>query len=102
MGVNIHQARLQKNFAGDNGPMKILQPPGWPRPKGYSNGISASGRLVVTGGIVGWKDASETMNVTTALRERGYSELEIEMLWGGNLLRVLDEVQQVAEELQSQ
>ena len=54
------------------------------------------------GGIVDWKDASETMNVTTALRERGYSELEIEMLWGGNLLRVLDEVQQVAEELQSQ
>ena len=54
------------------------------------------------GGIVGLKDASETMNVTTALRERGYSELEIEMLWGGNLLRVLDEVQQIAEELQSQ
>ena len=42
------------------------------------------------------------MNVTTALRERGYSELEIEMLWGGNLLRVLDKVQQIAEELQSQ
>ena len=34
--------------------MKILQPAGWPRPKGYSNGISATGRLIVTGGIVGW------------------------------------------------
>ena len=53
------------------------------------------------GGIVGWKDASESMNVTTALRERGYSELEIEQLWGGNLLRVLDEVQAIAEEIKS-
>ena len=54
------------------------------------------------GGIVGWNDASETMNVTTALRERGYSESEIEQLWGGNLLRVLDEVQDIAEKLQTE
>lgn len=33
---------------------KILQPPGWPRPKGYANGIAASGRLVFTAGIIGW------------------------------------------------
>ena len=33
--------------------MKILQPAGWPRPSGYSNGISASGRLVFTAGIIG-------------------------------------------------
>ena len=39
--------------------MKALQPPGWPRPKGYSNGISAKGRLVVTAGVVGW-DKTET------------------------------------------
>ena len=36
--------------------MKILQPPHWVRPKGYSNGISASGDLVVTGGMVGWDE----------------------------------------------
>jgi membrane dipeptidase len=53
------------------------------------------------GGIVGWKDASETMNVTAALRERGYTESEIEKLWGANLLRVLDEVQAIAAKLQS-
>jgi len=53
------------------------------------------------GGIVGWDDASETMNVTSALRERGYSESEIVKLWGGNLLRVLDEVQEIAAKLQS-
>lgn len=34
--------------------MKILQPPGWARPKGYSNGISASGNLVFIAGQVGW------------------------------------------------
>ena len=53
------------------------------------------------GGIIGWKDASETMNVTSALRERGYSESEIAKLWGGNLLRVLNEVQEIAAKLQS-
>jgi len=53
------------------------------------------------GGIVGWNNASETMNVTSALRERGYSESEIEKLWGGNLLRVLDEVQEIAVKLQA-
>ena len=36
--------------------MKTLQPPGWPRPKGYSNGISAKGRMIFTAGIVGWDE----------------------------------------------
>lgn len=36
----------------------ILQPPGWPRPRGYSNGIAATGRIVATAGVVGW-DADE-------------------------------------------
>jgi enamine deaminase RidA (YjgF/YER057c/UK114 family) len=31
-----------------------LQPGGWPRPKGYANGMMAEGRLVLTGGVVGW------------------------------------------------
>ena len=35
------------------GPL-ILQPGGWPAPKGYANGIAADGRLVVTGGVIGW------------------------------------------------
>jgi enamine deaminase RidA (YjgF/YER057c/UK114 family) len=33
---------------------QILQPSGWPAPKGYANGIAADGRLVVTGGVIGW------------------------------------------------
>ena len=36
--------------------MKILQPPHWPRPKGYSNGISARGRMILTAGVVGWDE----------------------------------------------
>lgn len=53
------------------------------------------------GGVYNWMDASETFNVTHELVKRGYTEEEIEMLWSGNLLRVLDEVQAVAEDLQS-
>ena len=39
--------------------MKTLLPPGWPRPKGYANGISAQGRLIVTAGVVGWNEAEQ-------------------------------------------
>ncbi|CAN5377533.1 dipeptidase [soil metagenome] len=52
------------------------------------------------GGIEGWDDASETLNVTIELVKRGYSEQDIEKLWGGNLLRVMDEVEAVAAEIQ--
>ncbi|RIH87114.1 2-iminobutanoate/2-iminopropanoate deaminase [Meiothermus luteus] len=34
--------------------IQILQPPGWPKPKGYANGIAARGRLVFMAGMVGW------------------------------------------------
>ena len=34
--------------------MEILQPPGWPRPRGYANGIAARGRLVFVSGMIGW------------------------------------------------
>ncbi len=44
------------------------------------------------GGITGWKDASETRNVTMALRHAGFSDADIAKIWGGNLLRVWGEV----------
>jgi membrane dipeptidase len=53
------------------------------------------------GGVEGWNDASETFNVTLELVRRGYTEQQIGMLWSGNLLRVLDEVQAVAAEIQA-
>ena len=52
------------------------------------------------GGVEGWNDASETFNVTLELVRRGYTEGEIAQVWGGNLLRVLREVERVAAELQ--
>jgi enamine deaminase RidA (YjgF/YER057c/UK114 family) len=36
--------------------VKALLPPGWPRPKGYSNGVSARGRMIFTAGVVGWDE----------------------------------------------
>ena len=33
---------------------QVLQPAGWPRPKGYANGISARGRIVSVAGTIGW------------------------------------------------
>ena len=52
------------------------------------------------GGVGGWQDASETFNVTLELVKRGYSEEDIQKLWGENLLRVLDEVQAVSAQWQ--
>jgi len=53
------------------------------------------------GGVVGWNDASETPNVTIELVRRGYTEEQIGKLWSGNTLRVLREVEDVAERLGS-
>jgi enamine deaminase RidA (YjgF/YER057c/UK114 family) len=36
--------------------MKALLPPGWPRPKGYANAVSAIGRLIFTAGVIGWDE----------------------------------------------
>ena len=52
------------------------------------------------GGVGGWQDASETFNVTLELVKRGYSEEDIQKLWGENLLRVLDQVQAVSAQWQ--
>ena len=48
------------------------------------------------GGIDGFNDASEAMNVTAELIRRGYSDDDIRKIWGGNFMRVLREVEEVA------
>ena len=75
--------------------IEILQPPGWPRPKGYSNGVAASGRQVFVSGMVGW-DADYTfqtddfvaqarqalVNIVAVLREAGAGpEHIVRMTW---------------------
>ncbi len=44
--------------AVEEGRPRVLQPEGWPVPRGYANGMVADGRIIVTGGVVGW-DAQE-------------------------------------------
>lgn len=49
------------------------------------------------GGVEGWDDATETINVTWELMRRGYSEDEIRALWAGNVLRVMRAVEAAAK-----
>ena len=51
--------------------MRHLNPPGWKRPKGYSNGISAEGRFVFVAGMVGWnaEEKFESDNFVTQFRQ---------------------------------
>jgi len=45
---------------------QTLLPPGWPRPSGYANGMAAEGRLVVTGGLIGWDTTGQIVSTTFA------------------------------------
>ena len=75
--------------------MQVLLPPGWPRPKGYANGVSARGRMVFVAGMIGW-DAQGTFhtddmagqarqalqNIVEVLREGGAKpEHIVRMTW---------------------
>ncbi len=40
----------------------VLQPPHWPRPKGYSNGIAAAGRQIFVSGQIGWNERAEIVS----------------------------------------
>ncbi|MGY2290388.1 pyoverdine-tailoring dipeptidase-like protein PvdM [Pseudomonas sp. SDO528_S397] len=51
------------------------------------------------GGLKGWENVGEVRNVTAELIQRGYSEADIAKLWGGNFLRVWDQVQKAAKPL---
>jgi membrane dipeptidase len=53
------------------------------------------------GGITGWRDAGETINVTVELLRRGYTDAQIKKIWGGNLLRVWAENARIAKQLQT-
>jgi enamine deaminase RidA (YjgF/YER057c/UK114 family) len=69
---------------------QILQPAGWPRPKGYANGVAASGRMVFTAGIVGWNEREQfehadlagqfrqvLLNIRAVLAEAGAAPADI-------------------------
>jgi enamine deaminase RidA (YjgF/YER057c/UK114 family) len=52
-----------------------LLPKGWPRPRGYANGMTAKGRLVVTGGIVGWDAAGNFPQGFAAQARQAFSNI---------------------------
>jgi membrane dipeptidase len=54
------------------------------------------------GGVMGWDNAAETLNVTIELVRRGYTEDEIRQLWGDNTLRLWRDVERVAAEMQAE
>lgn len=88
---------------------KVLQPPDWPRPKGYANGIKARGDFVFVGGMVGW-DAQEKFppgfvaqarqalaNIVVVLKEGGADPRHIvRMTW---YVRDMDEYLNCRHEL---
>jgi enamine deaminase RidA (YjgF/YER057c/UK114 family) len=60
-----HAPGLVMRAGGKAEPSKspqILQPSGWPAPKGYANGMAAEGRIVVTGGVIGWDHQERLAN----------------------------------------
>ena len=75
--------------------MKILLPPGWPRPRGYSNGVAVKGRMVFVAGMIGWDAQGEfhsddlgdqvrqaLLNVAEVLKEGGARpEHIVRMTW---------------------
>jgi enamine deaminase RidA (YjgF/YER057c/UK114 family) len=52
--VNSSKAQASAVRTENETGVRTLQPSGWPTPKGYANGMTAEGRLVVTGGVIGW------------------------------------------------
>jgi enamine deaminase RidA (YjgF/YER057c/UK114 family) len=50
--------------------MQVLLPPGWPRPKGYANGVVARGQMVFVAGMVGWDSAQQFPSATIAGQAR--------------------------------
>ncbi len=50
----LQRFRLRNSKSRSGSPHDALLPPGWPRPKGYANGVAASGRTVAIAGMIGW------------------------------------------------
>lgn len=63
------------------------------------NHVGFSGDFDGGGGVADLMDVSQMMNLTAELLRRGYSAEDLGKMWGGNVMRVLAEVQQVAAEL---
>jgi enamine deaminase RidA (YjgF/YER057c/UK114 family) len=61
---------------------QLLQPPNWPRPKGYANGVATRGRQVFVAGMIGWNERCEFTSDSLAAQARQALE---------NVVAVLDQ-----------
>jgi enamine deaminase RidA (YjgF/YER057c/UK114 family) len=62
---------------------QVLQPSGWPAPKGYANGMAADGRLVVTGGVIGWDTSGHLPDGLAAQARQALSNIAAILAEGG-------------------
>jgi enamine deaminase RidA (YjgF/YER057c/UK114 family) len=62
---------------------QVLQPSGWPLPKGYANGMAADGRLVVTGGVIGWDTAGHLPESFVAQVQQALANISAILAEGG-------------------
>jgi enamine deaminase RidA (YjgF/YER057c/UK114 family) len=76
-----HLAVLPKDETA--GAVQILQPAGWPAPKGYANGIAADGRIVVTGGVIGWDQGGQLADGFVAQVRQTLSNIAAILAEGG-------------------
>lgn len=60
--------------------MQVLLPPGWPRPRGYANGVAATGRMVFVAGMIGWDTQGRFPSDTLAGQARKALENIVEVL----------------------
>ena len=67
---------------GDDRPT-VLQPQGWPKPRGYANGMMADGRILVTGGVVGWDAAGNFPDGFVAQARQALSNIRAILAEGG-------------------
>jgi enamine deaminase RidA (YjgF/YER057c/UK114 family) len=76
----VAKVTKDQNAAGGS---QILQPSGWPAPKGYANGMTAEGRLVVTGGVIGWDQQGRLQKDFVAQVRQALSNISAILTEGG-------------------
>lgn len=64
--------------------MQVLLPPGWPRPKGYANGVTARGRMLFVAGMIGWDAQGEFHTDDMAGQVRQALQNIVEVLQAGD------------------
>ena len=81
-GPTLAVVPAAKDEARTAGP-QVLQPGGWPAPKGYANGMMADGRLVVTGGVIGWNSQGHLASDFVAQVRQTLSNISAILAEGG-------------------